>query len=176
MVSDPSSELVEVVDRDGNVIDVVTRAEVRANNLRHRCTYVTLVTSTGELVVHQRASWKDVYPSFWDLAFGGIAGVAESWGDAARRELTEEAGITGVDLIDLGLLHYDADDGRIVGRAYLAVHDGDVHFDDGEVVAVDRVPVDRIGAWLDGRDVCPDSKNLVLPLVLANLAAGGSGS
>lgn len=170
MPADPSSELVEVVDPDGNVVDVVPRHEIRAKNLRHRCTYVVLVTSAGELVVHQRADWKDVFPSFWDMAFGGIADVGESWDDAARRELREEAGVTGADLVDLGPVTYESpSNGRVVGRVYMAVYDGAIEFDDGEVVAVDRVPVADIDGWLDGRDVCPDSKLLALPLVLDHL-------
>ena len=174
MAGDPSSELVEVVDPDGTVIDVVTRREVRVGNLRHRCTYVAVVTSDGELVVHQRADWKDVYPSYWDVAFGGIAGVGEGWGEAAERELAEEAGVRGVELVDLGPVAYDADDGRLVGRVFLATHDGELHFDDGEVVADDRVPVGEIDGWLDGRDVCPDSRLIALPLVLDHMLLNGS--
>ena len=158
-----------MVDRDGAVLDIVTRREVRAHNLRHRCTYVSLVTSRGELVVHQRADWKDVCPSYWDVAFGGIADVGEAWEDAARRELAEEAGVAGVALVDLGGVSYEEDDGRIVGRVFVARHDGDVHFDDGEVVAVDRIPIAAIDAWLVDRDVCPDSRDLALPLVRSHL-------
>ncbi len=167
MVAD--SELVEVVDEDGAVIEVVTRAAVRAGNLRHRCTYVAVVTSDDRLVVHQRADWKDVYPSYWDLCFGGLAGVGESWDAAARRELAEEAGVADVGLIELGRVTYDAEDGRIVGEAYLARYDGALSCDDGEVVATDSVAIADVDRWLAGRDVCPDSVMLVLPLVQSHL-------
>jgi isopentenyldiphosphate isomerase len=171
MTQDPSSELVEVVDPDGTVVEVVTREAIRAGNLRHRCTYVVVVTTAGELVVHQRADWKDVYPSYWDVAFGGIAGVGEGWEQAARRELAEEAGVDGVDLVELGPVTYDEADGRIVGRVFVATYDGRLRFDDGEVVADDRVPASQIDDWLDGRDVCPDSRQLALPLALRHLRA-----
>ncbi|MGI9615990.1 MAG: NUDIX domain-containing protein [Acidimicrobiales bacterium] len=169
MNADPASELVEVVARDGSVLDIVPRSEVRARNLWHRCTYVAVVTGAGELVVHQRADWKDVYPSFWDLAFGGIAGVGEPWETAAKRELAEEAGVRSVDLVDLGPVFYDEDDGRVVGRVFVTIYEGTLQFDDGEVVGADRVPIDRIDGWLEGRQVCPDSKLLVLPLVRRHL-------
>ena len=68
----PADELVEVVDADGNVERVVTRAEMRAQNLPHRNIAVVVQRSDGRLVVHQRADWKDVYPSLWDVAFGGV--------------------------------------------------------------------------------------------------------
>lgn len=167
--ADPSAELVEVLDEDGRVIDVVTRQEVRAGNLRHRCTYVSVVTNDGELVVHQRAAWKDVYPSYWDVCFGGVTGVGEAWEEAARRELVEEAGIDGVDLQALGPVVYDEDDGRIIGRAYLARYDGELTCPDGEVVAVDRIPLVELDQWMDNRPICPDSRHLVLPMVVAFL-------
>ena len=128
-----------------------------------------MVTSAAEVVVHQRADWKDVYPSFWDLAFGGIAGVGETWETAAKRELAEEAGVSGLELVDLGPVHYDEDDGRVVGRVFVTVFDGALRFDDGEVVGADRVPMARIDSWLEGHDVCPDSKLLALPLVRQHL-------
>ena len=133
------AELVEVVDDKGEVIDIVPRSTVREKRLRHRCTYVAVVTSALELIVHQRADWKDVYPSYWDICFGGIAGVGERWEVSAGRELMEEAGISGVDLRDLGVVAYDAPDGRVFGRVYLAHHDGPITCPDGEVVQVDRI-------------------------------------
>jgi 8-oxo-dGTP pyrophosphatase MutT (NUDIX family) len=166
-------ELVEVVDAAGKVVEVVTRQRLRAENLRHRCTYIAVVTSTDQLVVHQRASWKDVYPSYWDVCFGGVCGVGEPWLVSARRELAEEAGVTGQDLIELGPVTYDADDGHIVGRAYLVRYDGPLSCPDGEVVAVDTVPLTSIDAWADGRPLCPDSALGVLPLVKGHLGGHG---
>lgn len=176
--SDPGDELVEWVDVDGTVIEVVTRKRVREETLRHRCTYVAVLTEANELVVHQRADWKDVYPSYWDLCFGGISGVGEPWEQAAQRELAEEAGIIDAELIPLGEVFYDEDDGRIVGRAYLTRYDGPLDCPDGEVVAVDRIPLDQLDQWLADRPVCDDSKLLVLPLVLAawNGNPAGAGS
>ena len=167
-------ELVEVVDPDGTVLEVVTRQRLRAEKLRHRCTYVAVVTSDQQLVVHQRASWKDIYPSYWDVCFGGVCGVGEPWLVSAQRELAEEAGVTGQDLIDLGSVSYDAEDGHIVGRAYVVRYDGPLSCPDGEVVEVDTVPAVSIDAWAQGRSLCPDSQLLVLPLVKRYLGHQGS--
>jgi 8-oxo-dGTP pyrophosphatase MutT (NUDIX family) len=155
-----------VVDVAGNVIDVVTRSQIRAGNLRHRCTYVAVLDDSRRLVVHQRAGWKDVYPGYWDLCFGGVCGVDEPWLRAAARELAEEAGVRGAALEELGPVSYDEPDGRIVGRAYLARYDGPVTCPDGEVVAVDRIPFPDLEAWLALHRVCPDSRALMLPLLL----------
>ena len=84
------SERVEHVSVTGEVIEVVTRSELRRRRLRHRCTYIAVVTTDRRIVVHRRADWKDVFPGYWDLCFGGICGVGEPWLPAAQRELLEE--------------------------------------------------------------------------------------
>lgn len=153
-------ELVEVVDLDGVVQRVVTRAEMRSGRLRHRCTYIVVVDRRDRVVVHRRAAWKDVWPSRWDLAFGGVAGVGEAWEIAAARELAEEAGVEA----PLELLAQDSyrdDDVSVLGRVYVARHDGPFTFSDGEVVASERIPRRDVQAWLRARSHCPDSVALV---------------
>jgi 8-oxo-dGTP pyrophosphatase MutT (NUDIX family) len=163
---EPADELVDHVDTDGRVLGVVTRGEMRAATLRHRCTYVFVVRSSGDLVVHRRAEWKSIYPGFWDIAFGGICGAGEPWDRAAARELAEEAGIDDQPLIELGALRYDADDGHVVGRAYVVVTDDVVAPSDGEVVEVDQIPLAAVGQWIEGRQVCSDSATAALPLLV----------
>lgn len=165
-----AGELVEVVDLDGNVIDIVPRSQMRAQSLRHRCTYVAVVTTQDELVVHQRAGWKDVSPSFWDIGFGGVADVGETWDDAARRELAEEAGLSGDAMECLGAIGYEHSGNRVVGRAYLVVTDELPRCVDGEVVAVEKVPLNTLDNWLEGRNICPDSLAAFLPVLRAALA------
>ncbi len=159
-----ATELVEVVDVDGVVVEVVPRAKMRAERLRHRCTYIAVVDSDRRLVVHQRAPWKDVWPGRWDVAFGGVVGVGEEWSVAAARELREEAGIEAeVELV--GSDRYEDADVSVLGRIYVAHHDGPVEFVDGEVVAVDRVALSDLDGWLATHQTTPDSVALLLPHV-----------
>lgn len=162
-------EQVEVVAVDGTVERLVDRATMRAERLRHRCTYLAVVDGQGRLVVHQRAGWKDVWPSRWDLAFGGVADAGEAWLDAARRELAEEAGITAGpdDLVEVAAGTYDDADVSVLGRAYVVRTDAPVHFDDGEVVAEDRVPLGELAAWLAAHETCPDSVHFLAGPLLA---------
>lgn len=179
----PDFELVDVLDDNGRVVDTVPRHQMRSERLAHRSTFVALVRGpdlTGDeliqdiglsvhtpLVVHQRADWKDVYPSYWDVAFGGVCGAGEGWDVSARRELLEEAGVqTGLVLLSQG--EYRDETSHTFGRIYLGRSDAELHCDDGEVVQVDEVAVGELARWADGRRVCPDSRHLVLP-VLADL-------
>lgn len=160
-----SDELVEWVEADGTVIDVVTREEMRSRNLRHRATSILVINTHNELVVHKRADWKEIYPGWWDLAFGGVVGAGEDWLESAQRELEEEAGISGQPLELLGPTSYEAADGCLVGRAYLVRWDGPVNFNDGEVVAVETVKLADLEQWLTGRLVCLDSVECLVPLL-----------
>jgi isopentenyl-diphosphate delta-isomerase len=161
----PAEQLVEWVDADGRVRGVVSRARVRAENLLHRSVFVVVRSARGDVLVHRRADWKDVWPGYWDLAVGGVVGVGERWAAAARRELAEEVGIEAVDLVELGRFRYE--DARVaeLSRAYLASSDGPFRFSDGEVAEVAWVPGDRLRSWAAERAVCPDSVTAVLPLL-----------
>ncbi len=174
-----AAELVEVVDENALPIRLVTRAEMRAQNLWHRSTFVAVVRPdpdprddqglrpTDRLVVHQRASWKDLFPSYWDLAFGGVCGVGEDWGTAAERELSEEAGVSGLDLRLLGRGTYDGDHSRCHAQIYLAAGSMAIEPQDGEAVAVEEVVLGLLTTWVESRSVCPDSLALVVPHLAA---------
>ena len=106
-MSAPAQQLVEWVDDEGRVLGIVARSRVRAENLLHRSVFVAVRSvGGGELLVHRRAAWKDVWPGYWDLAAGGLCAVGEPWAAAARRELAEEVGIEVVDLEELGTFAY----------------------------------------------------------------------
>lgn len=174
--SSAADEPVEVVDEAGTVLDVVPRSVMRARRLRHRCTYIVVVDLDERLVVHQRALWKDVWPGRWDVAFGGVVGVGEDWGQAALRELREEAGIDA-GLQALGGGTYDDFDVSVLGQVYLARHDGPFTFPDGEVLQADRIPLDEVEAWIAGHELCPDSLALAASALgaLTGPPPGGQG-
>lgn len=162
---------VDVVDTLDRVIGRATRAEMRARGLRHRAVYVVVRTSRDGVVVHRRADWKDVYPGAWDLCFGGVLDAGEDWEAAAARELAEEAGVDA-ELRTLGDGRFQDAESAINARIYECVHDGPYPCPDGEVVEVRVVPRVELRAFLAERDHCPDSAELVLPL-LADAPSSG---
>ena len=119
-----ADELVDVVDEDDRVLRRATRAEMRRANLLHRAVYILVRSSRGELFVHRRTTTKDVYPGYWDVTVGGVVGAGEDYDIAARRELAEEIGVACDDIEPLFAVRYEDRSTRLVGRAYLARHDG----------------------------------------------------
>jgi isopentenyldiphosphate isomerase len=159
-----ANELVEEVDEHGNVLRVVKRAQMRAELLRHRCTYIGVVDSSGRLLIHQRSADKEVCPSYWDIAAGGVCTAGESWDDSARRELAEELGVDAP-IEHLGSGTWEGDGAPIVGHVYLARSDGPFSFDDGEVVQARFVTFDELDELLASVPFCEDSVELALPFL-----------
>ncbi len=154
-----------MIDEQGRVIRVVRRAEMRQHRLRHRTVFIAVLGSDGRLLVHRRADDKDVWPSRWDLAAGGVVAVGESWDDAARRELAEELGVKGIELEPLGVDTYEDDDVAVLGHVYLARSDGPFRFADGEVAEARFVTAAELDVLRASQPFCPDSIAVVWPRI-----------
>lgn len=163
-MGDPGSELVEEVDSAGNVTRIVTRAEMRAGHLRHRTTFVAVIDDLGRLLIHQRSSAKDVWPSRWDIAAGGVLAVGEQWEDGARRELAEELGIDAP-LENLGLGSYEDNDVASVSAIFVTRYGGEYRFADGEVTDARWVSAAGLDDLMNREEFCPDAIALVLPRI-----------
>jgi len=157
-----AGELVDVVDADDQVVGTVTRGEMRVQHLRHRATYVLLFNSRGQLFVHQRTAGKDIYPSYYDCAFGGVLAAGEAYDTGARRELAEEAGVAEAPLRRIGPLRFDDDDNHVNGMIYSCTYDGPLRLQAEEIAG---------GEWLDLIEVieraqrepfCPDGVQALL--------------
>jgi len=165
-----ADELVDVVDEQDHVIGQARRADVRRGNLRHRSVYILVFNRAGQLFVHQRTATKDVFPSHWDVAVGGVLAAGEDYDQGAYRELAEEVGITNPCLRRLFPMRYEDAHNRVVGMVYSCTTERVGRLQPAEVAA---------GEWMDlvtalertQRDAfCPDGLE-VLRLYLAKLAA-----
>ena len=161
-------ELVDVVDEFDQVVQVVPRRVMRADRLRHRAVFIAVVDGAGRLLVHRRSPHKDVWPSWCDIAVGGVVGVGENYIDAAHRELAEEIGVSMATLeeIDLGESRtYEDDQVSLMARCYVVTSSGPFTFDDGEVVEAWWVHRDGLDDLLRRERFLPDSLKLLLPLI-----------
>lgn len=132
-------ELVALVDDGGRVCGSAPRSVVRRDNLRHGATGVLVRNSAGEIYVHRRTRTKDVYPGCYDFAAGGVIVAGEDPYDAVLRELEEELGIAGAQLV--ALPEGDYADAHTTYHAYLysCVWDGPIRHQPEEV---------EWGAWM----------------------------
>jgi 16S rRNA (adenine1518-N6/adenine1519-N6)-dimethyltransferase len=86
------SERFPVVDGNDAVLADAPRAEVHANNLRHRAVHVLVFNRAGEVFLQKRSRWKDRHPLVWDSSAAGHVNAGEDYDLAAERELEEELG------------------------------------------------------------------------------------
>jgi 16S rRNA (adenine1518-N6/adenine1519-N6)-dimethyltransferase len=87
-------ERFPVVDEADRILRYAYRAEVHANNFRHRAVHIFIFNEAGQIYLQKRGRWKDRHPLLWDSSAGGHVAAGEGYDDTARRELHEELGLT----------------------------------------------------------------------------------
>lgn len=165
-----ADELVDVVDENDCVLKRATRREVRSHNLWHRSVYILVFNAAGQLLVHQRTPTKDIFPSYWDLAIGGVVSAGESYDEAARRELREEIGVTNVCLRRLFPLRYEDAATRVCGMVYSCTWGGRLNLQVSEIACAEWTDLDVVLEQTQRQPFCPDGIE-VLRLYLSKLDA-----
>lgn len=153
----PGDEVVDVVDEDDRVLRQATRREVRSRNLLHRAVAVLCRRSSGDVFVHRRADRKDVFPGHHDMFVAGMVGAGEPYSDAARRELHEELGVSGVQLREVFRHRYLGRQERAWSAIYHVTWDGEVRIDPGEVAWGGWLTPEELERRLHEWTFCPDS-------------------
>jgi isopentenyldiphosphate isomerase len=149
-------EMVDVVDGQDRVVSQASRAEVRDRHLRHRAVYVLVFNGRGQLFVHRRTASKDVFPSHYDVAAGGVVVAGESYDEAARRELAEELGIADIVLRRVVSLRFDDQDNHINGMVYSCTWDGPVQLQVEEIESGEWLDLDVVAERTQSVPFCPD--------------------
>lgn len=160
-------ELVDLLDDEGRVCGTAPRSVVRRDNLRHGATGVLVRNPAGDIYVHRRTTTKDVFPGRYDFMAGGVVAAGEAPYDAVVRELAEELGITGADLVKLPEGDYADDATKYHAYLYTCVWDGPIRHQPEEVAWGAWMTPAELIAKLDDPDfpVMPDTAALVGPLV-----------
>lgn len=93
------SEFFEIVDEQDRVIGRAKRSECHGNPaLVHRVAHVLVVNADGDLLLQKRSPHKDIQPGKWDTSVGGHLDPGEDYETAAKREMAEELGVSGIPL------------------------------------------------------------------------------
>jgi isopentenyl-diphosphate Delta-isomerase len=169
------AQLVELVDESGVACGQSTVAEAhQVPGLLHRAFSVLLLDPAGRLLLQRRAAVKTRFPLRWANACCGHPAPGQPLIAAATERLDAELSVTGVDLVEVGVHLYHAEDpatGRVerewdhvlLGRVGT---DLPLRPDPAEVVAVRWATATDLRAELGAR---PDEFAPWLPGVLARL-------
>ncbi|MBR9691975.1 NUDIX domain-containing protein [Candidatus Woesearchaeota archaeon] len=139
-----TEEMVDVVDENDNVIDTVTRKEMRQKNLKHRSTFILVFNSKGEILVTKRTDTKDVYPGLYEVCHGGTVEHVETFDDNAKKEMEEELGIKNPKLESLFTFSYKDEVQNCIGKAYKCIYDGELVLQEEEVVSFEWISIDEV--------------------------------
>jgi isopentenyldiphosphate isomerase len=117
-------ELVVIVDEHNAITGNAPRSVMRREGLIHRATYILVFNSDGQLFVQDRATTKDIFPGYHDLAAGGVVIAGEDYEESAHRELKEELGIVGVPLAFHFDFYGEYAGQKVWGRVFSCISDG----------------------------------------------------
>jgi isopentenyldiphosphate isomerase len=171
-----ASELVDIVDDNDQVIDIVTRAEMRAARLRHRCVYIILLDSNDRIFVHRRTLTKDVYPGFWDATIGGVVASGEGYDEGASREVAEEVGLSDVPLTRLFPFSYEDAKTRVAGMVYSCTSDQPLRLQAEEIVEGRWATADELVQLTKCERFCPDGLVVLNQFLREGRTAASRGS
>ncbi|BCL15084.1 isopentenyl-diphosphate Delta-isomerase [Micromonospora sagamiensis] len=105
------THLVELVHDDGTTDGAATVAEAHQPPGRlHRAFSVLLVDPSGRVLLQRRAAAKTRFPLRWANACCGHPAPGESLVEAANKRLSEELGTGPVELTEVGVYVYYAED------------------------------------------------------------------
>lgn len=94
VVSSGDERLI-LVDSDDREIGSLTKADAHlGRGTLHRAFSVFVFNPAGELLLQQRAKGKPLWPGYWSNTCCSHPRVGEEVGDAARRRLQEELGLS----------------------------------------------------------------------------------
>jgi isopentenyl-diphosphate delta-isomerase len=96
---DNSSEMVVLVDDDGNDIGQALKSEVHTTDTPlHRAFSIHLFNDRGEVLITRRALGKKTWPGVWTNAVCGHPGPGEDTEDAIVRRVADEIGAAVTDI------------------------------------------------------------------------------
>ncbi len=142
-------EWVDIVNEENEVVAQATRAQMRAECLRHRATYIVVHDGMGKILVQRRTEIKDFMPGKLDATAGGVVQRGEDMLESARREAEEELGIAAVPFAEHGKFYFEDQHCRVWGGLFSCVSHGPFAMQESEVDEIIWMTPDEITARCD---------------------------
>ena len=162
-----ADELVARFDAAGTLVGACRRSVMRRDNIWHAASSIVVRGPSDSVYLHRRTLSKDVFPGLLDFAAGGVVLAGEDPVAGARRELDEELGVGGVELVPLGVVTYADHHTRYHAHRFIATWSEVIRWQPEEVAWGDWVPlqelVRRIGR--EPRSFVPDSVAVWIPVL-----------
>lgn len=154
-------ERFDTVDECDNVTGQATRREVHSKGHIHRSVLFFIFDMEGRLFVNQRTENKEFYPGYWSVVFGGHVHAGESYEDAVRRELKEEAGIEEEPkLLSSFKKRFDEKDRENV-RVYAIVTEQRLIVDREEIRQGEFMTIEELRVMLKKEKFLPETQKLL---------------
>ncbi|MBI4146160.1 NUDIX domain-containing protein [Candidatus Woesearchaeota archaeon] len=130
-----SSEVLDVVDANDNVVGQTDMSELYEKKLLHRIVHVFVIhPMTGEVYFQKRSDSKSYLPGFYCTSAGGHVRSGESYERAAMRELKEELGLE-VPVKKVHRTNFVINGHDRFIELFIAFADSGIDFKDGEVAS-----------------------------------------
>lgn len=143
------TEWVDIVNEENEVIAQSSRAQMRAQRLRHRATYIVVHDGRGKILVQRRTENKDFMPGMLDATAGGVVQSGENMLESARREAEEELGIADVPFAEHGMFYFEDQHCRVWGGLFSCVSHGPFAMQEEEVEEIFWMLPEEITARCD---------------------------
>lgn len=150
-------EFVDVVDESDTILRSATWKEMMEKSLLHRTSNTMVFNSEGKLFVHKRAEHLKLYPGLWDVKFGGSVRSGETYEDAAKRELFEEAGIHDLEIKPIFKLRNKRKENNVHRSVFKCVYDSKITLDKSEVAEGKFMKIDEVKALLNEGKLSPSA-------------------
>ncbi|MHB9140638.1 MAG: NUDIX hydrolase [Paludibacter sp.] len=129
-----SVEYFPLVTENGEIIGRATRTECHSGTfLLHPVVHLHVFNSKGELYLQKRAMSKDIQPGKWDTSVGGHVDFGEEIGEALRREVREELGITSFESKFITRYKFVSNQEAELVHSYFTFYDEEITCDMAEI-------------------------------------------
>ncbi|OIQ22334.1 NUDIX domain-containing protein [Lacinutrix sp. MedPE-SW] len=88
-------ELIDIVSNTGETTGkTALKSVIHSKGLYHNTVHIWFYTTTGQILLQQRAATKAICPLLWDVSVAGHIDAGETLKKGATREIEEEIGLS----------------------------------------------------------------------------------